>query len=77
MENVRRHGYATLFSDLGYCFWDNDRLKGWGKMFAKDWYQVEVEKACRKDTVSMNNYGMLLPGGHLWIQYRNMMWSVD
>jgi hypothetical protein len=29
---------------LGYCFWDSERLKGWGNMFRKEWFEKERVK---------------------------------
>lgn len=42
---AKRHDYSRLFSELGYCFWDEDRVKDWGNMFTKEWYHEELEKA--------------------------------
>jgi hypothetical protein len=65
---VRPHYYRMFFGELGYCFWDEDRVDGWGGIWTGGWYRVEVEKAERREMAEQ--YGMLLPGGHLWMQLK-------
>jgi hypothetical protein len=66
--SVRPHYYRMFFGELGYCFWDEDRVDGWVGIWTGGWYRVEVEKAERREMAEQ--YGMLLPGGHLWMQLK-------
>jgi hypothetical protein len=67
-QSVKPHYYARLFGDLGYCFWDDERVKGWGRIWTKEWYRKEVESSERRHMAEQ--YHMLLPGGHLWTQLK-------
>jgi hypothetical protein len=41
-----KQAYVTYFRTLSYCFRDQERLAGWGRMFQEDWF-VE-ERACAR-----------------------------
>ncbi|KAF2826128.1 hypothetical protein CC86DRAFT_406425 [Ophiobolus disseminans] len=44
-RRVSGQTYVNAFRILGYCFWDDKRLRGWGNMFGQAWVSEERRRS--------------------------------
>jgi hypothetical protein len=42
---VNRDSYVSYFQELGYCFWDAERLESWDNLFTTSWFLEEQSKS--------------------------------